>query len=77
MNWSLVGSVIGIAVTYLAIKVVIILTRKLGSAERIDSTIKSLETECANGADKVTNYLSKKMEDRRNRKNEPPIITIR
>ena len=78
MNWGLIGWFAGIMMTFAALKFVWVFLKTILSKETMESVIETAGDGISNAGKSFSNYIKKKGEERKAKKNEQkPIVTIR
>ena len=82
MNWGLFAWVAGVMLTFAAIKFIFMLLKNLCSKENLNSVIDGIGSSCQETSKKMSDYLTKKVQVRREKKEaekelNKPVIRIR
>lgn len=77
MNWGLIGWFAGIILTFAGLKFVWIFLKSILSKDTMEDVIEAAGDGISNAGRSFSKFLKMKGEERRARKNEKPIVTIR
>lgn len=77
MNWGLIGWFAGIVLTFAGLKFVWVFLRNILSRDTMENVIETAGNGISNAGKSFSDYLKKKSNERRAKKERHPIVTIR